>query len=153
MACLAICAVQFRYAKPSPDSKARASPLARTGDNPLELGSAAIFAFLFVVVSFVSSRAKAQFGTSGIYALAAIVGVTDIDPFVLNLAQGGTGGMSNDALAAAILIATSSNNILKALYAAFFAGGRATAASAAILVLLAVAGCAIAAVMGGLISL
>ena len=153
MAGLAICAVQFRCAKPSPDSAARASPLARTGDNPLELGSAAIFAFLFVVVSFVSSWAKAQFGTSGIYALAAIVGVTDIDPFVLNLAQGGTGGMSNDALAAAILIATSSNNTLKALYAAFFAGGRATAVSAAILVLLAVAGCAIAAVMGGLISL
>jgi uncharacterized membrane protein (DUF4010 family) len=106
-----------------------------------------------VVVSFVSSWTKAQFGTSGIYALAAIVGVTDIDPFVLNLAQGGTAGMSNDALAAAILIATSSNNILKALYAAFFAGGRATAVSAAILVLLAVAGCAIAAVMGGLINL
>src|SRR5271166_1111111 len=150
---LAICAVQFRYAKPSPDFAARASPLARTGGNPLELGSATIFAFLFVVVSFVSNWAKAQFGTSGIYALAAIVGVTDIDPFVLNLAQGGTAGMSNSALAAAILIAASSNNILKALYAAFFAGGRATAVSAAVLVLLAIAGCAIAAVMGGLIAL
>ena len=96
---------------------------------------------------------KTQFGASGIYGLAAIVGVTDIDPFVLNLAQGGTTGMSVNALAAAILIAASSNNILKALYAAFFAGGRATAVSAAVLVLLAVAGCAIAAVMGGLISL
>jgi uncharacterized membrane protein (DUF4010 family) len=150
---LAICAVQFRYAKPSPDSAAQASSLARTGGNPLELGSAAIFAFLFVVVSFVSNWAKDEFGASGIYGLAAIVGVTDIDPFVLNLAQGGTAGMPANALAAAILIAASSNNILKAIYAAFFAGGRATAVSAAVLVLLAVAGCAIAAVMGGLISL
>ena len=95
---------------------------------------------LFIAVSFVSNWAKAQFGTSGIYTLAAIVGVTDIDPFVLNLAQGGTTGMSNSALAAAILIAASSNNILKALYAAFFAGGRATAISAAMLVLLAAVG-------------
>ena len=96
---------------------------------------------------------KREFGASGIYGLAAIVGVTDIDPFVLNLAQGGTAGMPANALAAAILIAASSNNILKAIYAAFFAGGRATAVSAAVLVLLAVAGCAIAAVMGGLIAL
>jgi uncharacterized membrane protein (DUF4010 family) len=108
-----------------------------------------VFAALFVAVSFVSNWAKAQFGTSGIYALAAIVGVTDIDPFVLNLAQGGTAGMSNGALAAAILIAASSNNILKAVYAAFFGGGRATAVSAAVLVLLAIAGAVIAAVLSG----
>ena len=110
---------------------------------------AALFAVLFVAVSFVSNWAKAQFGTSGIYTLAAIVGVTDIDPFVLNLAQGGTAGMSNSALTAAILIAASSNNVLKALYAAFFAGGRATAVSAAVLVLLAIAGAIIAVVIGG----
>ena len=94
---------------------------------------------------------EAQFGASGIYILAAIVGVTDIDPFVLNLAQGGTSGMSNNALAAAILIAASSNNVLKAIYAAVFGGGRATAASAVVLMALAAAGIAIAAVMGGLL--
>jgi uncharacterized membrane protein (DUF4010 family) len=153
LAGLVICALQFWYAKPSAESKVPAAALGRTGGNPLELGPAVIFALLFIAVSFASNWAKAEFGTFGIYTLAAIVGVTDIDPFVLNLAQGGTAGMSNSALAAAILIAASSNNILKALYAAFFAGGRATAMSAAVLVLLAVSGCAIAAVMGGLISL
>ncbi len=147
LAGIVICALQFRRGKQSVASNSPASALHRTGGNPLELGPAAIFASLFVAVSFVSNWAKAQFGTSGIYALAAIVGVTDIDPFVLNLAQGGTAGMSNDALAAAILIAASSNNVLKALYAAFFAGGRATAVSAAVLVLLAIAGIAAAAVM------
>ena len=99
-------------------------------------------------MSLVSEWATTQFGNFGIYALAAIVGVTDIDPFVLNLAQGGTSGMSDSALAAAILIAASSNNILKAAYAAFFAGGRATAGSAAVLVLLAIAGVAIALTSG-----
>jgi len=147
-----ICALQYRLAMKRQAPNAQATALhATAGGNPLELGSAAIFAALFVAVSLISNWAKAQFGASGIYILAAIVGVTDIDPFVLNLAQGGTSGMSNDALAAAILIAASSNNVLKALYAAFFGGGRATAISAAVLLALAVAGIAIAAVMGGLL--
>ena len=87
---------------------------------------------------------ESQLGISGIYALAAVVGISDIDPFVLNLAQGGVTGVENAALAAAILLATSSNNILKAAYAAGFAGGEATAASAAVLVALALAGLAAA---------
>ena len=130
------------------EAKAQETALPPTGGNPLELGPAALFAALFVAVSLVSNWAKAEFGTSGIYTLAAIVGVTDIDPFVLNLAQGGTTGMSNGALAAAILIAASSNNILKAIYAAAFAGGRATIFSAAVLVVLAVAGVIIAMTIG-----
>jgi uncharacterized membrane protein (DUF4010 family) len=111
-----------------------------------------VFSALFVVTSLLSTWAKAQFGISGIYSLAAIVGITDIDPFVLNLAQGGLSGVPAVALSAAILIAASSNNILKALYAAFFAGGRATAASAAALVFLAIVGVAIALFMALVLS-
>ncbi len=143
-----ICALQYWRGKPD-DAAAQKSmpqksvPMAQSG-NPLELGAAAIFAALFVAVSIVSAVAKSQFGISGIYGLAAIVGVTDIDPFVLNLAQGGIAGVQNVDLAVAVLIAASSNNVLKALYAAFFAGGRATAASAVALVALAAAGLAAA---------
>ncbi len=142
-----ICALQYWRGKPD-DAAAQKStpksvPMAQSG-NPLELGAAAIFAALFVAVSIVSAVAKSQFGISGIYGLAAIVGVTDIDPFVLNLAQGGIAGVQNVDLAVAVLIASSSNNVLKALYAAFFAGGRATAASAVALVVLAAAGLAAA---------
>jgi uncharacterized membrane protein (DUF4010 family) len=150
LAALAISALQYRLARPSsPEAKDQAVTLPPSGGNPLQLGPAALFAALFVAVSLVSNWAKAEFGTSGIYTLAAVVGVTDIDPFVLNLAQGGTSGMSDNALAAAILIAASSNNVLKAAYAAFFAGGRATAVSAAVLLLLAVAGVGVAAIMAG----
>jgi uncharacterized membrane protein (DUF4010 family) len=99
---------------------------------------------LFVAVSLATVLVKSQLGISGIYALAAVVGISDIDPFVLNLAQGGVAGMETAALAAAILIAASSNNILKAAYAAGFAGGKATAVSAAVLVALALAGFAAA---------
>jgi uncharacterized membrane protein (DUF4010 family) len=150
LAGLAISALQYRLARPSlQEAKVEAVTLPPSGDNPLGLGPAALFAILFVAVSLASNWAKAQFGISGIYTLAAVVGVTDIDPFVLNLAQGGTSGMSDGALAAAILIAASSNNVLKAAYAAFFGGGRATAVSAAVLLLLAGAGVGVAAIMGG----
>ncbi len=150
LAGLAICALQYRFSNPAlQEPKSQQSTLPPSGGNPLELAPAALFAVLFILVSLVSKWATTVFGSSGIYSLAAIVGVTDIDPFVLNLAQGGTAAMPNSALAAAILIAASSNNVLKALYAAFFAGGRPTAASAAVLVLLALAGVAMAVAMGG----
>ncbi|MFZ5736044.1 MAG: MgtC/SapB family protein [Pseudomonadota bacterium] len=112
-------------------------------DNPLELGSAAVFAALFVAISLASTWVKSEFGTQGIYWLAAIVGFADIDPFVLNLAQGGTAGLGAHAVSIAILIATSSNNVLKAAYAIAF-GGRRTWPSAVVLVALAIGGIALA---------
>lgn len=97
------------------------SPHAR---NPLELSAALIFAVLFVLISIGSSWVQAHFGHVGIYWLAAIVGVTDIDPFVLSVSQGSVAGLDLSATAAAILIAASSNNILKAIYSVVFAGVR-----------------------------
>jgi uncharacterized membrane protein (DUF4010 family) len=140
---LVLCGLQYRFGAAATKESKGAMRLAAS-TNPLELDAAAIFAALFVVVSLITTVAKSQFGISGIYALAAVVGVSDIDPFVLNLAQGGVAGVANAALAAAILIAASSNNILKAIYAATFAGGRAAAASAGALIALAVAGFAAA---------
>jgi len=147
LAGFAICALQYwRKDSAAAQEKPQGSIMPATDRNPLELGAAAIFALLFVIVSLASSFATTQFGTSGIYALAAIIGVSDIDPFVLNLVQGGTTGVTNTAIAAAILIAASSNNLLKAFYALSFAG-RIAATSAAALVLLAAAGVAIAVFM------
>jgi uncharacterized membrane protein (DUF4010 family) len=142
----AICALQYWvFGKPAgqPPAGAGAIKLKASG-NPLELGAAIAFAAMFVITSLLSTWATKEFGVTGIYTLAAIVGISDIDPFVLNLAQGGLSGVSIATLVGAILIAASSNNILKAFYAAFFAGGRAAAASVAALILLAAAGIAIA---------
>jgi uncharacterized membrane protein (DUF4010 family) len=98
---------------------------AEDAPNPLELSAAAVFAVLFVVISIVSSWVKVHFGTVGIDVLAAVVGVTDIDPFVLSLAQGVAAPLPVEAAGAAVLIATASNNFLKAGYAAAFMGVRA----------------------------
>ena len=139
IAALLICVLQYSFS--SPFSKAERLSLAQ---NPLELGAAAIFAVLFIFTSLLSAWVSVQFGVTGVYSLAAIIGFTDIDPFVLNLAQGGTSRVPSEAIAPAILIATSSNNLLKAGYAALFAGGWATAQSGAALGFLAGAGILVA---------
>ncbi len=113
--------------------------------NPLELSAAAVFALSFVIVSVASTWVKTTIGATGLLWLAGVVGVTDIDPFVLNLAQGGLSGTSEQVLVIAVLIAASSNNLLKAAYAVGFAGLRRGAGPAASLVGLSAAGFAIAA--------
>jgi uncharacterized membrane protein (DUF4010 family) len=135
-----ISAIQYRSLKSLPKEQVSFQGTR----NPLELGAAAVFAVLFVLTSFLSNFVAGRFGASGIYWLAAFIGVTDIDPFVLNLAQGGASELPEKAITASILIAASSNNLLKAAYAAGFAGGRATGPSAAVLIGLALAGVAIA---------
>ncbi len=112
--------------------------------NPLELTAALVFAALFVVISLASTWVSTRFGAAGLYGLAAVVGATDIDPFVLSIASKGSATISNATGGVAILIAASSNNALKAIYTAGFAGIRAAAAPAGALVILALAGCGIA---------
>jgi uncharacterized membrane protein (DUF4010 family) len=114
-------------------------------NNPLELVTAATFAVLFVVISIASSWATQRFGSAGIYALAAIVGVSDIDPFVLNLAQPEAAEIATKVAVGAILVATSSNNVVKAAYAVAYSGTRIRSVPVAALALLAACGIALAA--------
>jgi uncharacterized membrane protein (DUF4010 family) len=111
--------------------------------NPLELTTAATFAGLFVVISIATAWATQRFGSAGTYALAAIVGVSDIDPFVLNLAQGDASHITVATEANAVLIAASSNNVVKAVYALVYSKGQ-TLVGAGTLLLLAVLGIAVA---------
>jgi uncharacterized membrane protein (DUF4010 family) len=112
--------------------------------NPLELGPALVFTMAFVVISLLTNWVKAQFGSAGILTLAGLVGFSDIDPFVLSLAQGGAGGLSGNTVAAAVLIAASSNNVLKAAYTVVFAGWRASVPCVISLCALALAGIGVA---------
>lgn len=91
--------------------KSEASP----PSNPLEVTTAITFAGLFIILSVGVAWAKTHFGEEGLFVLGALAGVTDVDPFVLNLAQG-AGALNLHAAATAILVAASSNNMLKAVY-------------------------------------
>jgi uncharacterized membrane protein (DUF4010 family) len=107
--------------------------------NPLQLGTAATFATLFVLLSLAASWVSTHFGRDAVYGLAFLTGLTDIDPFVLSLAQGGVPGMGVRAVAVAVLIAAASNNFLKAGYSLAF-GRRRCRNPALALVTLGVAG-------------
>jgi uncharacterized membrane protein (DUF4010 family) len=98
------------------------SPPLEAPSNPLQLGVAVVFAMLFVAVTLLTNLARLHYGRYGVDALAAIVGFTDIDPFVLSIVQGNIS--AHLEIAQAILIASSSNNVLKAIYAFTFGGGR-----------------------------
>lgn len=119
--------------------------LAIPAANPLQLTTALVFAALFVAISLATVWVEKLFGRTGIFTLAAVVGASDIDPFVLNLAQGGAPGMSGSAVSAAILIAASANNLAKSGYAIGFGGLARTLRPALMLTVLAVLGFAAAA--------
>ncbi|HWE75832.1 MAG TPA: DUF4010 domain-containing protein [Stellaceae bacterium] len=131
----ALAVLQYRRAGRQPKTAVNDAPR-----NPLELTAAALFTLLFIVISIATQWARSHFGAAGVDTLAAVVGFTDIDPFVLSLAQGGTDAMP--VAATAILIAIASNNVLKASYAVAFAGWRASISAASVLVALGLAGVA-----------
>jgi uncharacterized membrane protein (DUF4010 family) len=120
--------------------RGKAPDLAIPAANPLQLTTALVFASLFVAISLATVWVEKLFGQTGIFTLAAIVGASDIDPFVLNLAQGGAPGMGASTVAAAILIAASANNLAKSGYAIGFGGLRQTLRPALMLISLAVLG-------------
>ena len=129
-----------------PRARSTKTNLAVLPKNPLQIPAALIFAALIVVISVISAWVRGAFGDSGILVLSAVVGLTDIDPFVLNIAQGGVAGMSIANLSAAVLIAASSNNVAKAAYAIGFGGMTAARRPAAMLLALALLGLLAAAI-------
>lgn len=89
--------------------------------NPLEFKTAAIFGILFVVFALITDFVKKEYGSAGVTSLAYVVGVTDIDPFLLNLLQQNA-GISLTTVVLAIINATNSNNVLKMIYALGLSG-------------------------------
>lgn len=86
------------------------------GKNPLEFKTASVFGLLFVFFALVTDFVLKNYGSSGVSNLAFIVGVTDIDPFLLNILQQKT-GIEVITITLAIINATNSNNLLKMIYA------------------------------------
>lgn len=108
--------------------------------NPLELGAAFLFAGLFVGMLLVTHFAVVYLGRSGLFALAGIMGVTDVDPFILSLAESAS-ALTPVALAGgAIVIAAASNNLIKGIYAYGFGDRRTGTQGLALLAVLALLG-------------
>ncbi|HPS27348.1 MAG TPA: DUF4010 domain-containing protein [Bacteroidales bacterium] len=88
--------------------------------NPLEFKVALLFMVLFVAFTFITYYAVAYFGNMGLNVISIIVGVTDIDPFLISIFQGKI-NTSIDVLSRVTFQAIISNNILKLIYSLIFA--------------------------------
>ncbi len=88
-------------------------------NNPLEFKTALVFAALFIFFGIITGFINKMYGTGGLNVLSFIVGVTDIDPFILNLFQS-KWNIDSTALVMAVLNAITSNNLLKMIYGLSF---------------------------------
>ncbi|WP_457605744.1 MgtC/SapB family protein [Nitratifractor sp.] len=103
--------------------------------NPLELGTALLFAALFVAMMMLTQYVTQHFGTQGLQILSFVIGFTDIDPFVLSLLTGKY-TVTTPEITSAVMIAAGSNGLLKALYALWFGGVKRTWKSALVVAVL-----------------
>jgi len=87
--------------------------------NPFEIRPAVIFASLFVILSVVTIWVKQFLGEGGILGLSAVVGVTDIDPFILSIIT--KKSLVENVVIASIIVSMMSNTIVKGIYFGFLA--------------------------------
>ena len=118
-----------------PDPSAQAVQREFEPRNPLELLAAFLFALLFLAMLIATQLAVTYLGKAGVNTLAVIMGVTDVDPFIMGMTQAAGALTPLRVAAAAVLIAAASNNLVKGIYA-YSLGDRKTGIQA--LVLLAV---------------
>jgi uncharacterized membrane protein (DUF4010 family) len=125
-----------------PDAKGESPQREFRSQNPLELRAALLFATLFLVILVATRLAAVYLGSRGVFVLAAIMGVTDVDPFILGMAQSAGRMISLPIGAVSVLVAAASNNLIKGIYAHSFADRKTGAQSFGLLAGLAVIGLA-----------
>jgi uncharacterized membrane protein (DUF4010 family) len=83
-------------------------------ENPFELTPSLIFAGLFVALTVITQIARASAGEMGIQTLAVIVGVVDIDPFILSMLK--STDLVPRLMVSAVILSMMSNTLAKGAY-------------------------------------
>ncbi len=91
----------------------------RTLQNPFEIRPALVFASLFVILSVITILIEKMYGNAGLLTLAAVVGVTDIDPFILSMVN--QSAIVHNLVISAIIVSMMSNTVVKGIYFGFLA--------------------------------
>jgi uncharacterized membrane protein (DUF4010 family) len=140
LAALAIIAGFFWSRLPDADS----SQIKREFEpaNPLELGAAFLFAGFFLAMLIATQLVTTYLGHAAINILAAIMGVTDVDPFIMGMTQAAGTLTPLKVAAGAVLIAAASNNLIKGIYSYSLADRKTGRQSLPLLIALAAAGLA-----------
>jgi uncharacterized membrane protein (DUF4010 family) len=123
-----------------PDASAQEVKREYVPRNPLELRAAFLFALLFLAMLTATHLAAVYLGAAGIYTLAAVMGLADVDPFIMGMTQSAGASTSLLVASAAIAIAAASNNVVKGVYAYSLADRKTGIQSLCLLVSLAALG-------------
>jgi uncharacterized membrane protein (DUF4010 family) len=83
-------------------------------ENPFELSPALLFAGLYVVLSVITVLVRNAMGEAGLLGLSAVVGVTDIVPFIVPLVRHVR--EPTPLAMSAIVVATMSNVVVRGVY-------------------------------------
>lgn len=106
-------------------AKSRGGVAALDLGNPFELRPALAFAAILAVISLAAAWGADRFGEAGLYAIALISGLADVDAIALTAASDASAGkIVATTAASAALIAAASNIVAKGVMS-FAIGGRA----------------------------
>ena len=97
------------------------SPEPAHHDNPTELRTALLFGALYAVVLLAVAWAKDRFGSSGLYTVAGLSGLVDLNAITLSTAQlARTGEVHEDLVWRLVLFASLANLVFKAVLIGIF---------------------------------
>ena len=117
---LGLIGLAFSYHKEVKPNGYEKAPV-QTVKNPFEIRPALVFATLFVVLSVVTVLVQRFYGSTGLVSLAAVVGVSDIDPFILSVVN--QQALIQTMAFSAIIVSMMSNTIVKGIYFGFLVKG------------------------------
>ena len=101
--------------------------------NPIDLKSALTYGLLLTILFVLVRATEAWLGGTGVYLLAAISGIADVDAVSLSLAESAKGGLSEAIAALGILIAVAVNTLTKTGIVAVIGGWKLARGCATIL--------------------
>lgn len=104
-------------------------------NNPLELSAAVKFAALLVLIMFAAQALRQSMGDAGVFALAAVSGLVDVDALSLSMAQMHAAGQLSVWVAEHAIVLTVMVNTVTKILLAWAIGGRALGVRVAMVLL------------------
>ena len=94
------------------DDQAASEPILQ---NPFELAPALRFAALLALILLLVEFARHELGETGLYAVALLSGLTDVDAITLSLSRSASEGLASEVAVRGIMLAVFANSLIKAL--------------------------------------
>lgn len=92
--------------------------------NPFELGPALRFALLLAAILLLVEAGRRELGAVGVYLVALLSGLTDVDAITLSLSRSALDGLAAEVAVRGIALAVVSNSLIKGVLIAMIGGAR-----------------------------